>query len=256
LAGQVLGLIFFIHSFAAKLLSGESATTLATDRDGCRVVATLRFREVVTLCFQFGNEREPSRSHALLLTQTYCQREKEFRMQKYLYTLPIALLFAVGTASAQMGKDTDKRPMQSPGKSSSAKDAAPITTAQGVAGAKDDQKVQLRGKITGQQGKDEYLLSDKTGNVAVEIPNRLLNGKKLANGTEVEVQGEVDTRRGKSPKVEAKSVTVVAASGGSDSSPAGSPAPGGSAPSKERSGTSGPAESPSRQPSPSPSPTR
>ena len=171
-------------------------------------------------------------------------------MQKYLYTLPIALLFAVGTASAQTSKDTE-RPMQSPGKSSSAKDAAPITTAQGVAAAKDDQKVQLRGKITGQQGKDEYLLSDKTGNVAVEIPNRLLNGKKLTAGTEVEIQGEVDTRRGKAPMVEAKSVMVVAAGGGSGSSPSG-----GSAPSKERSGTSGPTESPSRQPSHSPSPTR
>ena len=174
-------------------------------------------------------------------------------MQRYLYTLPIALLFAAGTASAQVGKDTE-RPMQSPGKSSSAKDA-PITTAQGVAAAKDDQKVQLRGKITGQQGKDEYLLSDKTGNVAVEIPNRLLNGKKLTAGTEVEIQGEVDTRKGKSPRVEAKSVMVVAAGGGSGS---GSPSsPGSSAPpSKERSGTSGPTESPSRQPNPSPSPTR
>jgi uncharacterized protein (TIGR00156 family) len=174
-------------------------------------------------------------------------------MHKLWYTLPIALLFAAGTAGAQMGKE--QKPMQSPQGKSAATDSAPITTAQGVASAKDDQKVQLRGKITGQQGKNEYLFSDRTGNVVVEIGSKALKeGQKLVTGTEVEIQGEVDTRKGKSPKVEAKQVTILAATGGG----AAPGSTGSSGPMREPSSPSSP---PSRQPgspggSPSPSPAR
>jgi uncharacterized protein (TIGR00156 family) len=86
-----------------------------------------------------------------------------------------------------------------------------------VASAQNKQKVQLRGKIVSQQGRNQYMFSDNSGNVVVDIPNKLLNGQKLAAGTEVEIQGDVDTRIKQSPKVEAKSLTVLAAAGGSGS---------------------------------------
>lgn len=161
-------------------------------------------------------------------------------MKKSLwYVLPAALLFVVGTAGAQPGTgkagsaskedraDEQKSPSGSPGRSESrqsagAKSGATITTAQGVASAKDDQPVKLRGKIVGQQGRNDYMLSDSSGKVLVEIPSRALNGKKLATGSEVEVMGEVDTRRNKQPKVNAKSVNILAASGGMSGSSSGS----------------------------------
>jgi uncharacterized protein (TIGR00156 family) len=160
-------------------------------------------------------------------------------MQKLLYTLPIALALGVGTAAAQYGSDSEgeqrNRPekvrpenptsnsqgsTESPGSKqdrSAAENAAPVTTAQGVASAQNKQKVQLRGKIVSQQGRNQYMFSDNSGNVVVDIPNKLLNGQKLAAGTEVEIQGDVDTRIKQSPKVEAKSLTVLAAAGGSGS---------------------------------------
>jgi uncharacterized protein (TIGR00156 family) len=134
------------------------------------------------------------------------------------------LLFGVGMAGAQQPPAQQSQKQSRP----SAKDAAPITTAQGVATAKDDQKVQLRGKIVSKQKGNEYMFQDSSGNVLVEIGSRAVKGsnKQLAAGTEVEIQGEVDTRgKGKTPKVEAKSVTVLAGAGGAAS---GSPSPSGS----------------------------
>jgi uncharacterized protein (TIGR00156 family) len=151
------------------------------------------------------------------------------------------LLFGVGTASAQIGKDTEseqrnrpetQKPQEPMGGSqkqskSSAKNGPEITTASAVASAKDDQKVRLKGKIVGKQGGNEYMFRDDSGQVLVEIGSRAVKGsnKQLTAGTEVEIQGEVDTRsKGKAPKVEAKQVTVLAAAAGgmSGSSPSGS----------------------------------
>jgi uncharacterized protein (TIGR00156 family) len=163
-------------------------------------------------------------------------------MQKLLYTLPIALVLGVGTAGAQYSSDSEggqrnrpenvkpenptsnthpaaeaSNPLQRQDSRAAAKNAAPVTTAQGVSSAQNKQRVQLRGKIVSQQGRNQYMFSDNSGNVVVDIPNKLLNGQKLAAGTEVEIQGDVDTRIRKSPKVEAKSVMVLAAAGGSGS---------------------------------------
>ena len=151
-------------------------------------------------------------------------------MKKSLYILPIALLFGAVSASAQTQKPSDPSSSQ-PGtrsQSGSAKDAPMITSASAVKTAKDDQKVQLRGKIVSKQSGNDYMVADSTGQVLVEIGSRAVKGdnKQLAAGTEVEIQGEVDTRRGKEPKVEAKQVTVLAGAGSGASksgSPSGSP---------------------------------
>jgi uncharacterized protein (TIGR00156 family) len=160
-------------------------------------------------------------------------------MRKLLYVLPAVLLFGVSAAGAQSKPaqtDFERNDSAAPGKSSaqgkpasaSPKDSAPITSAQGVASAKDEQPVKLRGKIVSEKSKNQYVFTDGTGNVDVDIPGKVLNGSRLSAGTQVEIVGEVDTRWFKrQPKVEAKSVTVIASSMN----------PGGSgAPMKEQSG--------------------
>lgn len=121
-------------------------------------------------------------------------------MRKLKYVVPVVLLFGVSVAGAEQSS------------SQRAASAAPITSAQSVAGAKDDQPVKLRGEIVSKQGRNDYLLRDSSGQVTVEIGSRLLNGKQLTPGTQVEIVGEVDTRIKKEPKVEARSVTVLAMS--------------------------------------------
>jgi uncharacterized protein (TIGR00156 family) len=131
-------------------------------------------------------------------------------MQKPLqYVVPLVLLFGAGAASAQ---DPSPRTSQRPAQSErSAQSAMPITEAKGVAAAKDDQAVKLRGKIVKQESGNQYVFSDGTGNVLVEIGDKLLNGNKLMAGTQVEIEGRVDTRIMRDSKVEARSVTVLAA---------------------------------------------
>jgi len=116
-------------------------------------------------------------------------------MRKLMYLLPMLLLFGVNLSGAQDYS------------------SASITSAQNVASAKDEQAVTLRGAIVGKQSSNQYLLSDDSGSVLVEISEKLLNGNTLATGTEVEIVGEVDRRFLRSPKVEARSVTVLASSG-------------------------------------------
>ncbi len=131
-------------------------------------------------------------------------------MQKPLkYVVPLVVLFGAGAASAQ---DTSPRSSQRPAQSErSTQSAAPITEAQDVAAATDEQTVQLRGQLVKQERGNQYLFSDGTGNVLVEIGDKLLNGNKLMAGTQVEIDGKVDTRIMRDPKVEARSVTVLAA---------------------------------------------
>jgi uncharacterized protein (TIGR00156 family) len=115
-------------------------------------------------------------------------------MQKLLYVLPIALLLGVSPASA--GGDN-----------------ALITSAAAVASAKDDQPVQLRGKIVSRQSRNHYVVADESGDAVVKITRRQRNGNSLIPGTEVEIQGETDTRLSGPTRVEAKSVTVLAGTG-------------------------------------------
>jgi len=164
-------------------------------------------------------------------------------MKKSLYVLPAVLLFGVTAASAQGQTQKPQDPMSSSSQKqskSSAKNGPEITTASAVAAGKDDQKVRLKGTIVGKQGGNEYMFRDDSGNVLVEIGSRALKGsnKQLVAGTEVEIQGEVDTRKGKSPKVEAKTVTVLAAAGGMSSGSSGGSS-GSSAPQRSQSPSSG-----------------
>ena len=109
-------------------------------------------------------------------------------MRKWIFMMSAVLLFGV---SAAWG-DT------------------PIMNAQDVPMATNSQSVALRGEIVSQQTKNQYLLTDGTGNVLVEISDDLLKGNRLAPGTEVEIEGRVAIRALRDPKVDAQSVTVLA----------------------------------------------
>jgi uncharacterized protein (TIGR00156 family) len=111
-------------------------------------------------------------------------------MRKWIYVLPAVLLFGVSVAGAQGDR--------------------PIMNAQDVPSAKNSQSVALRGEIVSQQAKNQYLLTDGTGNVLVEISDDLLRGNRLAPGTEVEIEGTVAVRAPRDPKVDAQRLTVLA----------------------------------------------
>jgi uncharacterized protein (TIGR00156 family) len=165
-------------------------------------------------------------------------------MQKLLYLLPMMLLFGVnaaaaqGATGAQSGTGSQEKSGM-PGKQDKAS-APPVSSANGVAAAKDNQPAKLRGQIVGQQGKNQYVFADDTGNAVVEIDNKVLKGQSLAAGTQVEIQGEVDKSIiRKQAKVDAKSVTVLASNGNpsgssSSSSPSSSSPSGSGAPMNER----------------------
>jgi|SRR5688572_1446449 uncharacterized protein (TIGR00156 family) len=114
-------------------------------------------------------------------------------MRKFLYFLPMAFLLAPGAAS---GGQEDL--------------SVPITSAEAVASARDDQPVHLRGKIVSRQSRNHYVFADDSGNTLVKISRRVRNGGPLLPGMAVEIHGEVDTSVHRAPKVEARSVTVLA----------------------------------------------
>ena len=132
-------------------------------------------------------------------------------MRKFRYTLPVALLLGVGTADAQQNY-TPEDPQSGLERDARGQlHSSPVTTAHEVAAVQNSRPVRLRGRIVRQQGQNQYLFSDASGSVLVGIDGKLLNGRKLPAGTPVEIRGEVDTRIEKAPKVEARSVTVLAA---------------------------------------------
>lgn len=111
-------------------------------------------------------------------------------MRTFIRALPAVLLIGVTVAGAQ--------------------NVAPITNAQDVAGARSGQSASLRGEIVSQQARSQYVLTDGTGNVLVEIGDELLKGNRLAPGTEVEVEGTVDVRLMHDAKVDVRVVTILA----------------------------------------------
>jgi uncharacterized protein (TIGR00156 family) len=88
-----------------------------------------------------------------------------------------------------------------------------VTSAEQVMDSTDDRAVSLRGQIVRQPSGDHYVVNDGTREVLVEIKDHVRDGQRLAPGMRVEINGEVETRAFKEPKVEARDVTVLAASG-------------------------------------------
>jgi uncharacterized protein (TIGR00156 family) len=145
-------------------------------------------------------------------------------MQGRWYVLPVLLLLGAGVAGAagEPGSGSQKDPVMQRDKAA----APPVTSASGIAAAKEGQPVKLRGKIVSKKGRNDYVFADDTGNAVVQIDSKILKGNSLPAGTNVEIEGQVDTSFfGGDSKVETKWITVLASSGKPGGSPGGSRAP-------------------------------
>jgi uncharacterized protein (TIGR00156 family) len=141
-------------------------------------------------------------------------------MQKRWYVLPLLLLFAVSVAAAEGEAGSSSRDGSVMQKE---KGAPAVTSASDVAAAKEDQPVKLRGRIVSKKRANDYVFADDTGNAVVKIDSKVLKGKPIPEGTDVEIEGQVDTSFfGGESKVEAKWITVLAPPGNSGGSPSGS----------------------------------
>src|SRR5215510_3469060 len=116
-------------------------------------------------------------------------------MYKLRYALPVALVLGVTAPIAESQVESGANPV--------------ITTAQGAATFQGSRRVQLHGQIVERRGPSNYVLSDASGKVEVEITDALLRGQNLAPGTEVEIRGDVDGTNGRPTKVAANYVNVV-----------------------------------------------
>ncbi|MFT4091067.1 MAG: NirD/YgiW/YdeI family stress tolerance protein [Asticcacaulis sp.] len=70
----------------------------------------------------------------------------------------------------------------------------------------DDQYVQLKGQLLRQVGNEKYIFSDGTGEIRVEIDNKLLTGP-IDDKTTVIIRGEVEKEFLESPEIDVESVT-------------------------------------------------
>ena len=68
---------------------------------------------------------------------------------------------------------------------------------------KDDQQFFLKGKITKQIGKELYLFTDGTGEVAVEIDNDDWDGVDIQQDEEFILKAQADVEKSKPTKLEA-----------------------------------------------------
>ncbi|MGS0674132.1 NirD/YgiW/YdeI family stress tolerance protein [Shewanella sp. 0m-4] len=67
-----------------------------------------------------------------------------------------------------------------------------IKTASDAATAKDDTPVELTGYLVQSLGDEKYLFRDDSGNVEVEIDNKLLRDIEVSSDSKVKLVGEVD----------------------------------------------------------------
>lgn len=70
----------------------------------------------------------------------------------------------------------------------------------------DDQYVQLKGQLIRQVGNEKYIFTDGTGEIRVEIDNKLLTGP-IDDKTTVIIRGEVEKDFLESPEIDVDSVT-------------------------------------------------
>lgn len=75
---------------------------------------------------------------------------------------------------------------------------------------RDDQKVTLRGHLLRSLGDEEYLFSDGTGEIVVEIDDDdFPRGQPIDETVMVEITGEVDTHRGRDPDIDVDRLRVI-----------------------------------------------
>lgn len=74
---------------------------------------------------------------------------------------------------------------------------------------KDDQDVTVQGHLLRKVGDEEYVFSDGTGEIIVEIDDDDFPRESIDEKTKVELIGEVDTSRNRPPEIDVDKVHVV-----------------------------------------------
>lgn len=96
------------------------------------------------------------------------------------------------------------------------------TDVRSVLSAPDDGlRVLLRGEITGKIDDEEYMFTDGTGNIRLDIDDDLLWGQVLTQGTRVEIEGKVDKHLfGDTVDIDVERVLVLKGTAGAGGKPA------------------------------------
>jgi uncharacterized protein (TIGR00156 family) len=89
-----------------------------------------------------------------------------------------------------------------------------------LAAPDDGQRVLLRGEITGKIDDEEYMFTDGTGNIRLDIDDDLLWGQVLTQGTRVEIEGKVDKHLfGDAVDIDVERVLVLKGTAGAGGKP-------------------------------------
>lgn len=112
----------------------------------------------------------------------------------------LATLLALSTSTAFAGFNSNGNNggyQQAAGKTISVKQAL---------SAADNSMVTLEGNITQQTGDDDYLFQDATGQIKVEIKNRVWNGLNISANDKVRISGKLDNEAFERAEVEVYSI--------------------------------------------------
>lgn len=118
-------------------------------------------------------------------------------MNKMLkFVLPLALFSALSTAPAMAAYTGTP--------------AAAQVSVKDLANQKNDAWVTLQGKLVSQVSHDKYLFSDGSGEIQVEIDQKVWNGVNAGPNDTVKITGEYDREWGMDKnKVDVKSISLV-----------------------------------------------
>ncbi|EJC63269.1 NirD/YgiW/YdeI family stress tolerance protein [Alcaligenes ammonioxydans] len=78
-----------------------------------------------------------------------------------------------------------------------------------VNNAKDDDPVALRGKLLRKLSDETYLFADETGEIQVEIDDKIFPQEPVDANTTVEIVGEMDKAIVGTNEVDVKTITIV-----------------------------------------------
>lgn len=78
-----------------------------------------------------------------------------------------------------------------------------------VNNAKDDDPVALRGKLLRKLSDETYLFADETGEIQVEIDDKIFPQEPVDANTTVEIVGELDKAIVGTNEVDVKTITIV-----------------------------------------------
>lgn len=119
-----------------------------------------------------------------------------------LMTTVLASFAMSGIAAAQYVGPSDTKTKQ-------AHPYAKTTVATIKADPKDDMKVTLEGNILRKTGHEEYVFSDGTGEIGVEIDDEDFPKERVDQNTKVKIEGEVDTHLLKDADIDVERLTLV-----------------------------------------------